>query len=192
MCAVVKTPLGSELNLASVPSSLSRCNKLKRLLWTVVEVLLFRTSPYPAFGWRRMLLRSFGAKIGRRCNIHSTVRIWAPWNLEMDDHSCLGPRVDCYSVDKITIGAHATVSQDAFLCTASHDISSPRMPLTTRPIVLGCASWVTARAFIGPGVTIGEGAVVAAVAVVVKDVPAWTVVGGNPALFIKNRRIRTS
>ena len=95
----------------------------------------------------------------------------------------------CYSVDRITIGAQVVVSQGAFLCCASHDISSPIMELIYKPIVIGPQAWVAARAFIGPGVTVGEGAVVGACSVVTKDVDHWTVVAGNPAKFIKNRAI---
>lgn len=107
----------------------------------------------------------------------------------MGEHSCLSRHVDCYSVDKISIGAHAVVSQYAYLCTAGHDITHPKMRLTTAPITICDGAWVTAKAYIGPGVTIGDGAVVAACAVVVKDVEPWTVVGGNPAKFIKKREL---
>jgi putative colanic acid biosynthesis acetyltransferase WcaF len=108
----------------------------------------------------------------------------------MGDHSCLSENVDCYSVDEITIGTQAVVSQGAFLCCASHDITSPIMELTYKPIVIGPQAWVAAKAFVGPGVRIGEGAVVGACAVVTKDVDPWTVVAGNPAKFIKKRVIR--
>ncbi len=105
--------------------------------------------------------------------------------------STLADGVDCYCVDRIEVGPEVTVSQRAFLCTASHDLEDPARRLTTKPIRLEQASWVFAEAFIGPGVTVGEGAVVAARAVVVKDVAPWTVVGGNPARVIKPRRLRT-
>ena len=108
----------------------------------------------------------------------------------MGDYSCLSEDVDCYSVDKINIGAQALVSQGAFLCCASQDISSPVMELTYKPIVIGSQAWVAARAFVAPGVKVGEGAVVAACAVVMKDVDPWTVVAGNPAKFIKKREIK--
>jgi putative colanic acid biosynthesis acetyltransferase WcaF len=128
--------------------------------------------------------------MGRGTVVHASVRIWAPWNLEMGDHSCLAPWVDCYCVDRIRIGANATVSQYSYLCTASHDISDPLMRLVTAPITIGASAWVCAGAFIGPGVNLGEGAVAAARAVVVKDVETWTVVAGNPARYIKARQVR--
>jgi putative colanic acid biosynthesis acetyltransferase WcaF len=110
----------------------------------------------------------------------------------MGDHSCLSENVDCYSVDCISIGTQAVVSQGAFLCCASHDIASPTMELTYRPIVIGNNAWVAARAFVGPGVTVGEGAVVGACAVVTKNVDPWSVVAGNPAKFIKKRVLKPS
>ena len=107
----------------------------------------------------------------------------------MGDYSCLSEHVDCYSVDQIIIGSQVVVSQGAFLCCASHDISSPTMELICKPIVIESQAWVAARAFVGPGVTVGEGAVVSACAVVTRDVEPWTVVAGNPAQVIKRREI---
>ena len=153
-------------------------------------MFLFRLSPQWFFGWRRLLLRLFGARIGRNAHVYTSVKIWAPWNLEMGEHSCLSHYVDCYCVDKIFIGPHATVSQYAFLCTAGHDIGDPHMKLTTAPIRIEAQAWVAARVYVGPGVTIREGAVCGACAVVVKDVAPWTVVAGNPARFIRELQDR--
>jgi putative colanic acid biosynthesis acetyltransferase WcaF len=108
----------------------------------------------------------------------------------MDEYSCLDEDVNCYNVAPIRIGAQSTVSQGAFLCTASHDITNANNPLVTTPIVIDQQAWVAAEAFIGMGVTIGEGAVVGARAAVFKDVEPWTVVGGNPAKFIKKREVK--
>ncbi|MDG4555008.1 MAG: putative colanic acid biosynthesis acetyltransferase [Candidatus Competibacter sp.] len=107
----------------------------------------------------------------------------------MNDHSCLEPDVDCYCVDRITLGAYSTVSQYSFLCAASHDYTDPAMPLTTAPITLGERVWVTADVFIAPGVTIGTGAVITARASVFDDIEPWTVASGNPAQAIKPRRL---
>ncbi len=106
----------------------------------------------------------------------------------MGDHSCLGDGVECYSVAPVTLGAYATVSQRSHLCTATHDYQDPAFPLVYRPIEIGPRAWVAAEAFIGPGVSVGEGAVAGARAVVVKDVPSWAVVAGNPARIVKWRR----
>jgi putative colanic acid biosynthesis acetyltransferase WcaF len=117
-------------------------------------------------------------------------RIWAPWNLVMGDCSTMGDGVDCYSVARIEIGHHASVSQRAYLCAASRDIDDPGHSLMTGPIVIGRHGWVAAEAFVGPGITIGEGGVVAARGVAVRDVPPWTVVAGNPAKPIRERKRR--
>lgn len=179
------------LNLSSYQNRHSVKSKLARAVWNVVWLLLFRTSPRGFFyGWRRFLLRCFGAKIGRGVNILPSCRVWQPWKLIMGDFSCLSENVDCYSVASITIGDQVVVSQGAFICSASHDIASPIMELTYAPVIVGPQVWIAARAFIGPGVTIGEGAVVGACAVVTKDVEPWTVVAGNPARFIKRRELR--
>lgn len=113
-----------------------------------------------------------------------------PWNLEMKDHACIASGVDCYNAASITIGVNTTISQRAYLCTASHNISSSRHEQIEKPIILEDRAWIAAETFVGPGVTIGEGAVVGARACVFKDVEPWTVVGGNPAKFIKKRIIK--
>ncbi|MHB8174815.1 MAG: putative colanic acid biosynthesis acetyltransferase [Nitrospirota bacterium] len=136
------------------------------------------------------MLWAFGARIGKGAHPHSSAKIWAPWNLEMGDHSCLGNRADCYNAAKIIIGAHATVSQYSYLCSASHDYERTDMPLITAPIVIGDGAWITADVFVAPGVTVGEGAVVGARSSVFKDVEPWTVVAGNPARFIKKREMK--
>lgn len=162
--------------------------KVRRFLWNIVWILFFRTTPkWCLKEWRVFLLKLFGASIGKGCAIHPTVRVWAPWNLRLQDYVCLAPNVDCYSVACVTIGSRVTVSQRAFLCCASHDITSPMMELTSQPITISSQAWIAAQAFIGPGVTVGEGAVVGACAVVTKDVEPWTVVAGNPARVIKKR-----
>jgi putative colanic acid biosynthesis acetyltransferase WcaF len=171
------------------PSHLSIGNKLVRGLWQATWLLLYRPSPRPMHAWRSLLLRLFGAKLGKAVYPYPSARIWAPWNLEMRDHSCLGEKVNCYCVDKVVLCAGATVSQYSFLCTASHDYRLPNKPMTTAPIIIGQRAWVAADAFIGPGVSIGEGAIVGARACVFRDVDPWTVVGGNPAKVIRKYQL---
>lgn len=166
---------------------LSFRNKVGRAVWGIVWLLLFRPTPRLFHGWRCMLLRSFGAKLGKSVHPYPSARIWAPWNLEMGDHSCLGERVDCYCVDKVRIGAHATVSQYSFLCTASHDYTDKTMPLVTAPIMIGEHAWITADVFIAPGVVIGEGAVINARSSVFTNIEPWVVASGNPAKPVKKR-----
>ena len=173
-------------------SNHSRSNQAARLVWGVVWLLLFRPSPRFLYGWRRFLLRLFGARIGLEAHIYPSVRIWAPWNLEVGEFSALGHAVDCYCVDLVQIGSHVGISQYSHLCTASHDISDPHLGLTHAPIVIGEAAWVAADVFVGPGVRIGAGAVVGARSSVFKDVPPWTVVCGNPARFMKKREMAST
>jgi putative colanic acid biosynthesis acetyltransferase WcaF len=166
----------------------SMLNKVGRILWSTIWLSLYRPSPRFAHGWRRMLLRLFGAKIGKDAHPYPSAQIWAPWNLKMGNHSCLGDHTDCYCVDKITMGPHSTVSQYSFLCTASHDYQDPSLPLITAPITIGEHSWIAADVFVGPGVNIGDGAVVGARSTVLHNVAEWTVVAGNPARLIKERK----
>ena len=171
-------------------ASFSLKNRLKRVAWQLVVLLLFRFSPRPFYVWRSFLLRLFGAKIGKKCHIYPKVTIWAPWNLEMADHSCLADDVICYSQDKISLGERAIVSQGAYLCTGSHDYTDPEFQLITSPISIGKDAWICAQSFVGPGVTIEEGAVLGARAVSFKDLPAWTIYAGNPAVYVKDRILK--
>jgi putative colanic acid biosynthesis acetyltransferase WcaF len=173
-------------------NQLSLPNKIGRVVWNFAWLLLYRPSPKFCFAWRRMLLRLFGAVVRDGAHPYPRCRIWAPWNLVMGEHSCLANDVDCYSVAPVKLGAHATVSQYAFLCTATHDYEDADFHLITKPIDIGDYAWVGARAFIAPGVVVDEGAVVGATASVYRDVPKWTVVGGNPAKVIKRRVIKGS
>lgn len=177
------------VTLSHSPSPHSFWNKLARLVWRAVWRTLYRPSPRPFHGWRRALLRLFGAKIGRGAHPYPSADIWAPWNLEMGDHSCLSENVDCYSVNRIRLGPHATVSQYSFLCTASHDYTTPSMPLISSPIAIEKGAWVAADVFVGPGVTVGEGSVVGARSTVMRDVMPWVVVCGNPARVIRSRTL---
>lgn len=168
-----KTPLGE---------------KVKRLAWGLTYWLCFRPSPrWFMHSWRRYILILFGAKIGVGCRIAPTARIWAPWRLRLGDFVAIGDEVDLYCVDNITIGAKVAISQRSFLCTGSHNVNSLRRPLVTRPIVIRDHAWICAEAYLAPGVEVGTGAVVGARACVYKEVEDWTIVGGNPAKFIKQR-----
>lgn len=178
------------VDISNCPSPHSFSNKVARVLWAVAWCCLFRPSPKILHGWRRSLLRLFGAKIGHGAHPHPSSKIWAPWNLEMGEHSSLGHNTDCYCVEKILIGAHSTVSQYSFLCTASHDCTSPTMPLTTAPISIGEGAWIAADVFIGPGVKIGDGAVIGARSSIFRNVEPWTVVTGNHPMVIRKRKIR--
>lgn len=184
----------AELDLKNYKNRHSFNSKVARALWNVVWLFLFRPTPDRGLGvfvlWRIVLLRLFGAKIGRHCAVRSSAKIWQPWNLEMGDWVAISEDCDIYSADKIRIGDRSTISKGAFLCCASHDVTNPIMELTYAPITVGHDAWVASRAIVLPGVSVGDGAVVAAGAVVTKNVEAWTVVGGNPAKVIKKRSLK--
>lgn len=162
-------------------------NKAGRAVWTAVRLTMFLPSPRPFFGWRRFLLRLFGASVGRRVKIYPGAIIWAPWNFSAADDSVMGDGVDCYTVDRIELGEGAVVSQRAYLCAAGHDYNDPSFPLVTAPITIERKAWVAAEAFVGPGVTVGIGAIVGARAVVKNDVRPLEVVVGDPAVRIAVR-----
>ena len=174
---------------AACPSPHSAANKAGRLLWQTAWLLLFRPVPWFWQAPRRAVLRLFGARIGRGAQIMPSARIWAPWNLSLGDFATVSHGVDLYNVDRIEIGAHATVSQRAFLCTATHDIDHPHMPLKTAPIRIGAGAWICAEAYVHPGVSVGVEAVVGVRAVALHDVLPRQVVGGNPARSIRERRV---
>jgi len=159
-----------------------------RILWDLVYPL-FRYSPRPCFGWRRFLLRLFGARVGKEVHVYNNALIYMPWNLEIGDWSSIGENAYVYNLGIITIGEKVTVSHRAHLCAGTHDYTKADLPLLKPPIHIMDQAWICADAFVGPGVIVGEGAVVGARAVVVKDVAPWTVVAGNPAQEVKQRSI---
>lgn len=168
----------------------SHRENLQRVLWATVTPF-FRFSPRIFFGWRRFLLRMFGARIGNHVNIYNSARIYFPWNLEVGDLSAIGENAYIYNLGRIKIGSQVTISQRAHLCAGTHDYTDPSMPLLKPPITIEDQVWVCADAFVGPGVTVGEGALVGARAVVTQNVEAWQIVAGNPAKVIKRRVFKT-
>lgn len=163
-------------------------HRKKQLLWRIINSTVFRLFPGNSLRFvRNIILRLFGADIPFDVSVFSTAKIFAPWNLKMGEHSCIGPNTEIYNKAMVTLGDNVVVSQGAFLCTAGHDISDPENRLIVAPITIGSSAWVAADAFVGMGVTIAEGAVIGARAAVFKDVESWVVMGGNPAKFIKKR-----
>ena len=169
--------------------SFSLQNRIMRAIWGVVWLILFRTSPRPFHVWRRFLLCLFGAKLGKHVNVYPTVKIWAPWALDIGNFVGVADGVTLYNMASITIGDYCVISQGAHLCAGSHDIDSSNFQLITKPISLNSYVWVCAEAFVGPGVKIADGCVLGARAVVVKSiVEAWTVWAGNPAVMKRLRK----
>ena len=167
----------------------TRAEMAMRVLWLPGQYLL-RWSPRPFFGWRRFVLRLFGATVGQNVHVHNSTRVTMPWNLTLGDWAAVGEDVLLYNLGLITIGERATVSHRAHLCAGTHDYRDPALPLLKPPVTVGPQAWVCAEAFVGPGVTVGEGAVVGAAAVAMRDVPPWTVVSGNPAVHVTDRLLR--
>ncbi|MEQ8819535.1 MAG: putative colanic acid biosynthesis acetyltransferase [Sumerlaeia bacterium] len=160
-----------------------------RVLWGGGK-LAFRLSPRPLFGFRRWLLKLFGAKVGQNVNIYPDAVVYFPWNLEIGDWSSIGEGALIYNLGPVTIGKSATISQRAHLCAGTHDYTDPAMPLIKPPIVVEDQVWICADAFVGPNVTVGKGAVIGARAVVTRSVKPWKVVAGNPARPVKDRILK--
>jgi len=168
-------------------SSFSLSHRLARAAWSMCWLALCRWTPRPLHAWRALVLRAWGAKVGARTHVYPAAKIWAPWQLTLCDHACIADGADIYNVAPIALGERAVVSQDAFLCAASHDHRREDFPLVTAPIVLGARAWVAARAIVLMGVTLGDGAVAAAGSVVTKDIPAGAVAAGNPAKIVRDK-----
>ena len=160
----------------------------RRVLWTFAHPL-FRFSPRPCFAGRRFLLRCFGAKVGQSVHVYPSATIYFPWNLEVGDESAIGEHALIYNLGNVTLGSRVTISHCAHLCAGTHDHTKPDFPLLRPPIVIGPDAWICADAFVVPGVTVGEGAIVGARAVAMKDVRPRSIVLGNPARESKKREI---
>lgn len=162
-------------------------HRLLRLVWGISWALLASWTPPPLHKWRIFLVNLFGGHVDPSCSIYSSVRIWYPPNLTMARSSTLGPNVECYTMGPIQLGEFAVVSQRAFLCTGTHNIHHMNFQINARPIHIGKNAWIAAEAFVGPGVHVGEGAVLAARGTAFRDLAPWTVYMGNPATPIKLR-----
>ncbi|MEM9826447.1 MAG: putative colanic acid biosynthesis acetyltransferase [Planctomycetota bacterium] len=158
------------------------------MLWTLVHPL-FRFSPRLCWGWRRWLLRRFGASVGPNVCIDPKAKIFIPWNLSIGQDSSVSFGVLLYNLGRLEIGDRVTISHRVHLCGGSHDCRDARMPLIKSPIRIDDDAWICADAFVGPNVHVGNGAVVGAASAAFKDVAAWQIVGGNPAREIGTREI---
>ena len=156
-------------------------------LWWLVQSSLFRWSLQPMYEYRNALLRLFGAKIGRNVRIRPDACFYYPWNVEIGDYSWVGNQAYFYSLDKIRIGAQCVISQQAYLNTGTHDVTDTGFRLIIKPIVIQDGAWVGARVFINLGVTLHENAVIGAMSMVTKDMPAGMICFGNPCQPVKTR-----
>lgn len=165
-------------------------NRFGRVLWGLAQLLLVRPSPRPCHRWRNLVLRCFGASLHPTARVYPRARIWAPWNLTMEEYATIADDVEVYSVAPIAIGPATTVSQFSHLCAATHDYERTSFPLVPAPIRIGGRCWIASEVFVGPGVTIADGVVVGVRSTVLRDLPAWTVCAGTPARPIKTRVLR--
>ncbi len=162
--------------------------RLGIVAWAVVWRLLFRPTPKPLTRWRLWLLRCFGARVSGRPFVDASAVVKMPWNLELEDRACMGPRSEVYNLGPVVLRQRSTLAQEAYLCAGTHDFTVPNLPMVVGPIEVGADAFICARAFVLPGVVVGAGAIVGACAVVTTDVEPWTVVAGNPARLIGRRR----
>ena len=163
-------------------------NRIARAIWNLAYIILFRFSPRPFHAWRSLILRIFGAKIGPGCHIYPKAEIWAPWNFQCEDVVAIANGVTIYNPDMIKIMSHATISQDAYLCGATHDYNDPAFPMISKPITIEAYAWVCARSTVLMGVTLKQGAVLALGSVTSKDLEPWCIYAGIPAKKIKVRK----
>lgn len=168
-------------------ASFTLMHRVFRLIWSFVWLIFAAWTPAPLHRWRIFLLRLAGANVHYSAHVYSSARIWYPPNLSMDEFSCIGPRVNCYNMAGVVLGHGAIVSQGAYLCGGTHDINDPNHQLLVKPIHICSGAWVAAEAFVGPGVIIGDDAVVGARAVLFKNAEKNGVYAGNPAQLIRYR-----
>jgi putative colanic acid biosynthesis acetyltransferase WcaF len=165
----------------------SQHDRFMRVLWAFCWTLFCVWTPKPLNPWRLFWLRVFGAKVFGEPFVHQRARIEIPWNLTLHDRACLGDRANAYSLGKIEIGARATVAQEVYLSTGSHDFTRAELPLVVGKITVGEDAFLGARAFVMPGVTIGPRSVVGACSVVTRDVPPDVIAAGNPCEVLRPR-----
>lgn len=166
-------------------NSYTVAHQVARGAWRLVWLLLFRPSPRPFHGWRRRLLKLFGARIGSGTRIYPAAIIWAPWNLQTGKLVAIADGAEIYNPSLVKLGDYAIISQGAYVCGASHDYTRWSFPLISKPIVVEDHAWIAARAIVQMGVTLGKGCVIGAGSVVTRNMPAWAVCAGNPCRVLK-------
>jgi putative colanic acid biosynthesis acetyltransferase WcaF len=159
-------------------------------VWDLMQTFLIHLSPHGMFAWRRLLYRLFGAKIGNNVRMRKSVTCNYPWKLSIGDNSWIGDEVNLYCLERISIGANVVVSQQAYICTGSHDPTDPAFGLKVNPVQIKDGAWLAVGALVMPGLIIGEGALIGARAVLTKDAKPWTVYMGCPARPAGERKLQ--
>lgn len=171
--------------LSAYHSPWTNRQRFKMFLWDFAWAMFCSWTPKPANSWRLFWLRIFGAHIFGKPFVHQRARIRIPWNLSLFDRAAIGDRTNIYSLDKIEVREHATIAQEAYICTGTHAFDQQTKNLITSPIIIEAHAFIGARAFIMPGLVIGKGAIVGSCSVVTKSVLPYATVAGNPAKVIK-------
>jgi putative colanic acid biosynthesis acetyltransferase WcaF len=172
------------------PENFRAKSKITVQLWWIVYAMLFRPSPQIMYGWRRFLLRLFGAKVGKKVILRPTTQITYPWKVSIGDYSWIGDDVVLYSLGTIVIGSNSVISQRSYICTGSHDYLSEGFDIYAQNITIGSKCWLATDVYVAPSVQIGDGTVVGARSSVFKDLPANKVCMGTPAKPTKDRIIK--
>ena len=165
-------------------------SKTKQLLWFVFGPLLIRNPIIPFSGFRKWVLELFGASIGIEARIRPGVQIKYPWKLKMGDHVWLGENCWIDNMTHVNIGSHVCISQGAMLCTGNHDYGSPGFELIAKPITIEDGVWIGAKALVGPGITASSHSVLTAGSIATKNLEAYGIYQGNPAMLVKSRTIK--
>jgi putative colanic acid biosynthesis acetyltransferase WcaF len=183
----MKVPIQTHSQTSAYDSPWPLHRRLALLAWDYVWALTCSWTPKPLNPWRLLVLRIFGAEVRGTPFVHQRARIQQPWNLTLHHRACLGDRANAYSLARITLHEGATIAQEAYLCTGTHDFTQSHIPLQTAPITVQAGAFVGARAFVLPGITLGARCVVGAMSVVTRDVSSDTIVAGNPARTVRTR-----
>jgi putative colanic acid biosynthesis acetyltransferase WcaF len=162
---------------------------VRQLLWYFIGAPLFSSYWLPITDFKVWLLRRFGAKIGQQVTIKPGVKVKFPWRLTVGDYVWIGENAWLDNIAPITIDSHVCLSQDVYLCTGNHDYSDRNFKLIAAPIHIHQGSWIAARAIVGPGVTVGEGAVLSLASVTGRSLQPMIIYAGNPAQPLKKRII---
>lgn len=171
-------------------ATFSFANRVVRALWAAVWTVLARWTPPPLHFWRRWILRAFGARIAPGARVHASVKVWLPANLELGRNALIGPGVWLYNPGRMTIGAQTVISYRSHICSATHDVNDPNFQAVMRPVSIGDNCWIASEAFVGPGVTMADRSVLSARGVLFHDTEPEGIYQGNPAVKIKQRKLR--
>jgi len=156
-------------------------------LWWLIQCTIFRLSPQFAYGFRRFLLRLFGASIGKNVLIRPTAKVTYPWKVSIGENTWIGDDAVIYSLGEVTIGSNTCISQLSYICAGDHDYTLRDFPIRSRTVMIGNEVWIAAGVFIAPGVSIGNGTVIGAVSSVFSDMPEKSLCYGSPCKVIRAR-----